>query len=89
MTEATVLALGVAFLAAIPPTLVALAGLRQGQKTNTENRVQSENIITQVEVVRLATNGNLDSLRADIKQLQTQLAEAHERILELQTHRRS
>ena len=76
MTEATMIALASAVLAALPPTLVALAGLRQGKK-NAESLGQNTMITAAVnqktdaltkttEIIHGLTDGRLSQVMSDL-----------------------
>lgn len=63
----------VAAFAAIPPTLVALAGLRQGRS----NHQQGAELATKTDEIHVLTNANLTKVTAD-------LALANQRIADLE-----
>jgi hypothetical protein len=76
MTEATMIALASAVLAALPPTLVALAGLRQGKKNATALGQNTEitamvshkaDVLTKTtEIIHGLTDGRLSSVMSDL-----------------------
>ena len=76
MTEATVIALASAVLAALPPTLVALAGLRQGKKNatalgqNTEITAavsqKADALTATTAIIHQLTDGRLSSVMSDL-----------------------
>jgi hypothetical protein len=86
MTDAIMIAL----IAAVPPTLVALAGFFQG----ISNGRQAGKIVAKTEEIHTATNGHLSVLtknladaKQEIKDLQgsmrTELAEANQQVKDL------
>ena len=76
MTEATMIALASAVLAALPPTLVALAGLRQGKKNatalgqNTEITAmvshKADVLTAKSDVIHTLTDGRLTQVMNDL-----------------------
>jgi hypothetical protein len=70
MTEPTILALAIAVIAGIPPTMMAWAALAQGRRNNEkakENLQKSDVIIEKAVEIHSLTNSRLSQVTADLK----------------------
>jgi len=82
MTETTVVAIAIAAIASIAPTIASLAAFRQGQA----NGVKTDALTVKAEEIHMLTNSNLSAVKADLL-LANKRIEALETLLVQLTHR--
>lgn len=69
MSDATIIAIVTALVAAIPPTIMALAALRVSQKNTViaeDTNHKAEVLVEQTEKIHDLTNSNLTAVKADL-----------------------